>query len=516
MRSLICSNFNILKSNSIWKKLQNFDNFYFDEYNNFSFSLQKNNDIKNYSKIFLLLYINDYMGGKKINELTKFLNHVAKENPNKSLFVFFFLRKTNNYKIDKNNELLFYKSMSYINIDSNNINIFNLNNKHIKYDLRNYYYIRCPIKIESFYEIIDLMNSINSEKTNKPFKMIILDCDNTLWGGVVGEDGIDSIEYGEDGNGKIFEEVQKHLKYLKNNGVLLSIASKNNEDIVWKTLKKRKMILQKRDFILPKINWDEKFQNINNTTNSLNLRQEDILFIDDNFIEIAKVKKQLKNINTYKIDDLSEYIKFLYENERLQNKNLTTEDKKKYAQYKIREKFEKLKAKKQDFDLYKSLNQKINIIKINEKNINRAEQLFNKVNQFNFTTNRFKISDIYKFNNDKNSNIKLISFSDKFGDHGIVGLYKTLVKNNNLYITDFLMSCRVINRKIEEKIILNIFKESKNKNIFIIFIKNENNKTLIGSFLKKSFFRYDHSKKTKKYFKVNLNSELKNVEKFFK
>ena len=112
-----------------------------------------------------------------------------------------------------------------------------------------------------------------------------------MWGGVVGEDGIRNISYGSDGDGSVFKEIQNYLKFLKNSGILLSISSKNNKEIVWKTFKQLKMALGKNDFISPKINWDPKELNIKKILKSLSLRSKDVLFIDDNFIEIKKLKE---------------------------------------------------------------------------------------------------------------------------------------------------------------------------------------------------------------------------------
>tara|TARA_B100001250_G_scaffold414327_1_gene451991 strand:+ start:2607 stop:4157 length:1551 start_codon:yes stop_codon:yes gene_type:complete len=516
MKSLITSNFNLIEKSSIWKILKDRKNYKFDEYNNFNFSLNNQSFLNKFNNVFLILYVNDLLEKKTFSKFLFLLNKIAKRNKDKKFFLILLKKKLNNQYLDKENNLSFFKSFKSLDVSSNNINLININDKNIKFNLRNYYYIRCPLDLSSFKTIIKKINSSNEVKLNKPFKMIILDCDNTLWGGVVGEDGIQSIRFGEDGDGKIFEDIQKYLKFLKNNGFLLSIASKNNEKIVWDTFKKRNMPLKKNDFVSAKINWNEKYSNILNTLNSLSLRSEDVIFIDDNFIEISKVKKYIKKINTYKINDLSDYIKFIYENKRLQVNNITKEDKKKYYQYKIRDKFENLKTKISDKKLYKKLNQKINFINVKEKNINRTQQLFNKVNQFNFTTNRYKISDIEKIQKKKGSEIKLVSFKDKFGDHGIVGLYKLNFEKNIITISDFLLSCRIINRKVEDYMIFYIAKKFKNKKIQIKFIENKNNKELINIFLKKKFFEKIKKKNSSSYYKILMNNELINAKHYFK
>ena len=121
------------------------------------------------------------------------------------------------------------------------------------FSTRNKYYLRCPFSLNGLFNLSNEVKKIITSHSAKPFKLIILDCDNTLWGGLIGEDGISSIKYSEDEDGKVFEEVQKHLKYLKKQGFLISISSKNNEKDVWKAFKDRKMELSKNDFLFPKI-----------------------------------------------------------------------------------------------------------------------------------------------------------------------------------------------------------------------------------------------------------------------
>ena len=166
---------------------------------------------------------------------------------------------------------------------------------------RNNKFLSFPFEIDiiSIFRKNIVKNLLNLE--TKPYKLIILDCDNTLWGGVLDEKGKNGIKYGERGVGKIFKNFQKIVKTLKQKGFLLSLSSKNNSENVWEVMKKRRMYLSEKDFIYPKVNWNEKFSNISTTLKELNLRPEDTVFIDDNVIEINKVKKYIKNINVIHI-----------------------------------------------------------------------------------------------------------------------------------------------------------------------------------------------------------------------
>ena len=163
-------------------------------------------------------------------------------------------------------------------------------------------------------------------------------------------------------------------------------------------------------------------------------------------------EKTINKIHTLN-SDLENYLKFLLENDRLQKLKTTKEDKKKYSQYKLKNKFEDQKkdiAGTDDKHFFKKLRQKITFHRVESSNISRAEQLFNKTNQFNFTSNRYNQKDIKKILKKNNQKLELFSLKDKFGDHGIIGLVVYSINKKNLLVTDFLLSCRVISRKIEE------------------------------------------------------------------
>ena len=518
MKSFISSNFNLNQKNSLWNNLKKKENFDFDDFNNINFSLNNRKTLISYNDFYFILYVNDLL--EKKDDLSILLNNIKKKASgykNKN-FNILLLKKNNNHRIlDQKNTLKFYKSFKSLNNNVANLKVIEIPTKVEDYNSRNQYFLRFPLEIKIIKLISKEINSIKDINSSKPYKLIILDCDNTLWGGVAAEDGIKSIKYGEDGEGKVYEDIQKHLKYLKSQGFLLSLSSKNDEKMVWKTLKQRKMALTKNDFIYSKINWKPKEQNIKNILNHLSIRSEDVIFIDDSEIEIKKVKTYIKKINTYKINDVIKYLDFVLNHEKLQTISAIKEDKKKIFQYKIKNKYEDLKKKNSGDKIYNNLKQKISILNISQHNFSRSLQLFNKTNQFNFTTNRYQANDIEDIVKNKHKQIKLIKFSDKFGDHGIIGLYVLNVKKDQIIIEDFIISCRVINRKIEEVVLLYILKKYKKKsNVFLNFIQNNSNKNIIGNFLKNSFFLLSKKTKGLMVFKVLLNKDLNNVSKFFK
>ena len=148
----------------------------------------------------------------------------------------------------------------------------------------------------------------------------------------------------------------------------------------------------------------------------------------------------------------------------------------------------------------------------------RAEQLFNKTNQFNFTTNRYDKAQLLKIAKKKNSFIKLVSLKDKFGDHGIIGSFSYRKAEKDIFIQDFILSCRILSRKIEEYIIYYIKKKFKEHNIYLMYTKNNQNKDLISIFLKKNYFKPIKNKALKPshyLYKILFDKDLNDVKKFF-
>lgn len=509
MEHFITSNFNLLHTNSIWNKLNKFA-LIDDNYDNHFLAINNPSIRKKFKYIHNILYLDNTNYQSQIKKIQQ----VSKLKIKNLIFFYIFYNLPNQKKINKTAEYIKQKLRDKDKIIFTNF----LNFKNKFFDRRNLLTLKNPLKINYFEIIIKkIFENIKSTQI-KPYKLIILDCDNTLWGGVLDEAKKEGIKYGKKNEGLLFSDFQKKLKKLKQKGFILSISSKNNEKSVWSTMKNRSMILNKNDFIAPKINWGNKEDNIKQTLNELTLRAADTVFIDDNIVEIQRVKESIKDINTIHIKN-PEDTKIILENDkRFLKYDVLKEDRSKYNQYKIKSKFEEhLKnTKKIDYNFFKKLNQKVIFLKCNKKNIDRTLQLFNKTNQFNFFLNRYKKNEIIKILNDQNYNITLIKFEDKFGSHGIIGTYITKRDTNNINIIDFALSCRVLNRYLEDFIILNILKKYKNKKVYIQYKKSNLNDKLIPPFLKKSFFNlYSSSKKIYRY-KLSINNEIKQIKKIFK
>ena len=507
----LTSNFNLMESNSRWDGLRKNKIIIDKNYNGIINSLDKKNSEK-YNFFHYIFYVDNSNFDQTIKQFKTIIQFIKKNK--KSLFFLYFIN--NFYENPIQNKI----------IDDQFLKIkFNLDNLYIKnfdhsinkvFSERNNIFIKFPFDIKFINFISNEIKKNILFFTSKPYKLIILDCDNTLWGGILDEDGYENIQYNTDGEGQIYSQFQKFLKIKKKQGFVLSISSKNNEENVWKAMNKREMHLQKKDFINPKINWEDKAKNIKQILNQLTLRPKDCLFVDDNPLELEKVKSQIKNINLMDVSNPLNIIKKINSDPRLFKHNILKEDLNKYKQYNLKSKFENISEQNNySLSFYKKLKQRVNFEKINAKNIDRAIQLFNKTNQFNFSLNRYSNLSFKKLLENKSYTIELINFKDKFGDHGIVGAYILKKHSKKNELIDFVLSCRVLNRYLEDFIIIKIIKNNPNKKLSIFYKKDKVNNDLIPVFLKKEYFNLIKGSKNIWNYNIDYNNKSDEIEKIF-
>ena len=335
-------------------------------------------------------------------------------------------------------------------------------------------------------------------------KVLILDADNTLWGGIVGEDGVDNIDIDENYPGKIFRYFQQQLKFLQNNGLLLAIVSKNNFDDVRDVFKNKNMPLKWDDFSIKKINWNPKSYNIQEVVDELNIGLDSAIFLDDSSFEISEVESAL-DIDTIQISTNNpvDNLKIFDHLVSVKTLNITKEDKEKGRQYQAQEKRKKDKKNFQSIGDYLSGIDMVVNMSINDKNkARRITQLVNKTNQFNLTTRRYSESEIIGFM--ESHNVFGFELVDKFGDFGLVAV--VIIANND--IDSFLVSCRALGRGLEYKILFLIDKYMKS-DLKASYTKTKKN-FQVSNFYDKfsSSIDYDGDKT---YYHLNKDS-IKNVD----
>ena len=296
-------------------------------------------------------------------------------------------------------------------------------------------------------------------------KCIVLDLDNTLWGGIVGEEGFNGIKLDSTPPGNAFLEFQQNLLALNKRGIILAINSKNNHDDGFQVIRDHpNMILREENFACLKINWEDKVSNMIEIANELNIGLDSMIFFDDDPVNREYMKKSLPEVLTIDIpNDPSEYSRILHSINDLNVLKITGEDEnrsKMYAQERKRTDLQKSSIGINEF--LNQLDIKIQIKKADDFTIPRISQLTLKTNQFNLTTKRYQEEDIRDFTKSKDMIVECVHAADKFGDNGITGVW--IIKKSSKeewYLDTFLLSCRIIGREIEKGILGYVIEKAK-------------------------------------------------------
>ncbi len=295
-------------------------------------------------------------------------------------------------------------------------------------------------------------------------KCIVLDLDNTLWGGVIGEDGFDNIKLGDNPIGRSFVEFQKRLLALNKRGIILAINSKNNFDDAIEVIQKHpNMILKEENFACVKINWDDKVVNLQKISEELNIGLDSMVFFDDDPINQEYVKKSLPGVLVVNLPkDSSQYPQIITEMKEFDVLKITEEDTKRNDMYLGQRKRKELESKVENYNEFlKQMNIQVEVKKADSFSIPRISQLTLKTNQFNLTTKRYQEDEVSKISSSDDKIVECVQVSDKFGDNGITGTYIIEKKNDEWIIDTFLLSCRIMGRGVEEIMINQIIENAR-------------------------------------------------------
>ncbi|MCI5656574.1 MAG: HAD-IIIC family phosphatase [Candidatus Pseudoruminococcus sp.] len=312
-----------------------------------------------------------------------------------------------------------------------------------------YKYAMCFEAIPSLaFSVSNIIKSIFGK--NK--KALALDLDNTLWGGVVGDDGVDGIEIGqENGVSQSYYEFQSYIKQLKSLGIILTVCSKNDHENAIAGLNHPEGILKPDDFIIIKANWENKDRNIAETAAELNILPESIVFVDDNPAEREIVKAQLKGVQAPVMDSVENYITTIDRSGFFEVTTFNEDDLKRNEMYKENAMRNAQQASFADYGEYlKSLDMKATIGDFIPVYIARITQLTNKSNQFNLTTKRYTQTEMEEVWHSPNYIRLYGKLIDKFGDNGVVSVVIGEKREDTLHIDLWLMSCRVLKRDMEQ------------------------------------------------------------------
>ena len=486
----ISASSNLLETNKCWEPLQKTCNLNFESYGDITSSLFSDDS----DGLIIVIFLEDLLQNIKGNydefkrNQIHYLKRIEKKAKisSKPIIICF----GNNYfhsiietaKTDTNYKKFYDWLLQELKILRDNLELvylINLNDIFYQHGAdkmfseRNWYFSRCRLSLKGMEVLSDNLNRIIARTINPAKKVLVLDCDNTIWGGVVGEEGVAGLVLGQDGLGQAFVDFQKEIVRQAEKGVIIVLSSKNNEEDVWEVFNNHDAMVLKREHITTsQINWKEKSDNIIQISNDLDLNIDSFVFWDDNPLERDKMKTLAPKVLTVEVPkNVLEWPKILRNLDSFAKFKILDEDKKKTEQYKSRAAFNNDLKKTKDLKSYlSSLNLSPVLLPLSDSNITRAEQMCLKTNQFNLSVKRYSAGDLLTMHKDPNNYIFLINFSDNYGDHGIVALVclQSLTKDI-IFLDTFLMSCRVLGRHLEAWILNQIKQYALNNGKKFIF-----------------------------------------------
>ena len=308
-------------------------------------------------------------------------------------------------------------------------------------------------------------------------KCIILDLDNTTWGGIIGDDGIENIQIGSLGIGKAFSEFQYWIKKLKNRGIIVAVCSKNTDSVAREPFEKHPdMVLRLDDISVFIANWENKADNIRQIQSVLNIGFDSMVFLDDNPFERNIVRENIPEITVPELpEDPAEYLEYLYTLNLFETVSFSNEDKERTKLYQIEAQRATVQQKyTNEGDFLKSLDMVSLVEPFNKFNKPRVAQLSQRSNQFNLRTVRYTDDDIEKLSANPNYFTFTFTLEDKFGDNGLICVIILQKENEKtLFVDTWFMSCRVLKRTMENFVL----------NTLVDFAKTNNFETLKGEYI---------------------------------
>ena len=354
------------------------------------------------------------------------------------------------------------KSSNVIIIDLSTIQ--NSMGRKTFFDEKMYFSAKMPISTVALPEVaFQVINAIKV-RTGKVKKCIVLDLDNTLWGGVIGDDGINNIQIGELGTGRAFTAFQIWLKELKNRGIVLAVCSKNNEDTAKEPFKKHPdMVLKLDDIAMFVANWQDKASNIRNIQQVLNLGMDSFVFIDDNPFERNVVSSLISDITVPDMpEDPAEYVSYLESLNLFETATYSESDKDRTQQYQSEASRVLLQQRFEDYDQYlESLEMIAEAKPFDDFHTARISQLSQRSNQFNLRTVRYTVPQLEAITKDEKFITIYFTLRDKFGEYGLISaVILEKLDEKTAFIDTWFMSCRVLKRGMEEFIINEVVKSA--------------------------------------------------------
>lgn len=336
-------------------------------------------------------------------------------------------------------------------------------------DARYYHYGKLPCAPAFLPDYAHSVASLVAAQLGQSKKCLVLDLDNTLWGGVAVEEGIEGIRLGQgDPEAEAFAAFQRYVKGLRDRGVILAVCSKNEDSIVKEVFEKHsEMVLRLSDFSSFKANWNDKVSNLRAIAQQLNLGLDSLVFVDDEPRERALVRRMIPEVAVPEMpEDPAEYIQLLEKYRYFQMVSLAEEDLGRADYYRANAAREAAASSAENLDSFlKSLNMRARVGPITASTIERCAQLINRSNQFNLTTRRYSAVEVRARMESPEWLTLTVSLSDSFGESGLVSCLLASIRGTELLIDTWVMSCRVIKRTVEQFLANQLYAAAWNKGL---------------------------------------------------
>ena len=327
------------------------------------------------------------------------------------------------------------------------------------YDERKWLTMRMPIAADGIIHLANEYLRFLLPITGRTRKALVMDLDNTLWGGIIGEDGLQGIKLGADYPGAAFLALQRVILDLSQRGIILAICSKNNPDDAFEVLREHPaMLLRPERIAAYRINWKDKVENLREIAAELNIGTDALAFLDDNPVERERVRNEMPEILVIDLPaDPMGYAAALQECPVFERLTLSSEDRDRgryFVDERQRRELQQSATSLEDF--YRSLQMEAEIAEVNAGTLSRVAQLTQKTSQFNLTTRRYSEQQISSLAQDPTWQIYSLRVRDRFGDSGLVGVAMAHRENDAVEIDNFLLSCRVIGRTVETALLAHL------------------------------------------------------------
>ena len=324
-------------------------------------------------------------------------------------------------------------------------------------DARGWFQSKQPFSASLLVQVAREISRMVRGLRTAPKKLLALDLDNTLWGGVVADDGLEGIEIGDTSpRGEAFKAFQRSILNLKERGVLLAVVSKNDHARAAEPFEKHPdMVLRLKDFVSFKANWEPKSDNLRRMAEELNLGLDSFVFVDDNPAEIDIVRQYAPMVSTIQLSsDPTDYVGQLQDSRFFEPRSVTNEDAIRTEQYRAESERESMLASATDMDAYlQSLAMVAMVNAFAAVDVPRISQLINKSNQFNLTTRRRTEAEVKQLIDNPEYVCFSVRLEDRFGDHGLICVIIARIVGEIFAIDTWLMSCRVLKRQVEETVL---------------------------------------------------------------